>query len=114
MKKIIAISFLFVFISLQYGKIVSYLYCELRIEISTSKTENCDCETIIADQNDELPGSDQHPNTLKDRLNEPYTTTNHTIVFASILLNTSCFTFRTNNLHNGFLNPPYHPPAIIS
>ena len=113
MRKIIAISFLFVFTLLQYGKIVSWLYCELRIEITDEKTTHCDCEKIVADGNDKMPASTPHSHLLKEKLNEPYTSAEGGSTFILVINNTSCFSFKLNGLQKGFLDDPYHPPAIV-
>jgi len=111
MRKFIAIAFLFVFTVLQYGKIASWLYCELRVEITNQKTTHCDCEKIVADNNKQEPASTPHSHTLKDKLSEPYTTSAEEIISA-VVINTSCFSSIANHLQAGFPSPLYHPPSI--
>lgn len=115
MKKIIAISFLFVFTALQYGKIISWLYCELRVEVTGQKITHCDCEKILAGADDRpLPASTPHSHLLKEKLNEPYTSIAGELAFVPAMINTSCFKFELNELQKGFSDPPYHPPLIAS
>ena len=115
MRKIIAISFLFVFTVLQYGKIISWLYCELRVEISGQKITHCDCEKIITVGDNKLPPvPTPHSHLLKEKLNEPYTTVAGELTFLPAMINTSCFKFELNELQKGFSDPPYHPPVIAS
>lgn len=44
MRKIIAIGCLFIFISLQYGKIVSYWHCQMQ---AIASAVPCECEKIL-------------------------------------------------------------------
>ena len=94
---------------------LSYFYCELRIEISNKSTANCGCEKIMNDgySKSSLP-SMPHTHTLKDKLNEPYLSISNSEIDNSPIINTSCFIFRSTDLQNGFLATPYHPPALIS
>jgi hypothetical protein len=115
MKKIAAISFLFVFSVLQYGKVLSYLYCELRVEITKETSLKCDCEKIITDNSDAVPpASVPHSHTQKDKLNEPFTAEQEQSYSEFDILNTSCFAHQVSSLLSGFVNLPYHPPALLS
>ncbi len=115
LRKLIAISFLFAFTVLQYGKMLSYLYCELQVEISNKPVLKCDCEKIIsAHYETSSPASLPQPHTHKDKLNEPFIADDEisTDKFEKII--TSCFIYQTPSLQNGFENPPFHPPALLS
>lgn len=115
MRKIIAISFLFVFTALQYGKVLSYLYCELRVELAAKSSLKCDCEKIISENNQTIPpASAQHTHTLKEKLNEPYISAIEKSAACLSKINTSCFINQASTLQNGFDNTPFHPPATLS
>ena len=115
MRKLIAISFLFVFTALQYGKIISYLYCELQLEKSKNSVLKCDCEKILTDHNEtSTPASLPHSHTNKEKLNEPFIAGDQMVSDNIIKINTSCFTTQSITLQSGFENLPFHPPAFLS
>jgi len=114
MRKIIAISFLFVFTALQYGKIFSYLYCELRVELTPKSSVKCDCEKIISEHKEPASAPPSHSHALKDKLNEPFVSAIENTAVVIQLVNTSFFINRLVILQRGYENPPYHPPATIS
>jgi len=113
-KKLIAISFLLVFTMLQYGKVVSYIYCELRIEISANGVPSCDCEKILTEKKVDTPFAPlSHSHNHKEKLNEPYTSYTTDNSSETPEINTGCFSYYLTDLHNGYSQPPYHPPAVI-
>jgi hypothetical protein len=111
-KKLIAISFLLVFTMLQYGKVVSYLYCELRVEISDKGVPACDCQKIVTEKNNNDPALPAHSHNHKEKLNEPYTSFPIDNSSGTTAINTSCFSNYLTDLHSGYSQPPYHPPAL--
>lgn len=67
MRKCTAILFLSVFITLQYGRLVSYWHCQI-ISI-TNPSAPCDCEKILSS----FPSDASHPmtaNVNKDKIEE--------------------------------------------
>jgi hypothetical protein len=67
MRKCTAILFLSVFLTLQYGRLVSYWHCQI-ISI-TNPTAPCDCEKLLS----ALPVDTSHPMTAnlnKDKIEE--------------------------------------------
>ena len=67
MRKCTAILFLSVFLTLQYGRLVSYWHCQI-ISIANPSTP-CDCEKILST----LPVDTNHPMTAnlgKDKIEE--------------------------------------------
>lgn len=67
MRKCTAILFLSVFLTLQYGRLVSYWHCQI-ISI-TNPSAPCDCEKILS----ALPVDPSHPmtaNVNKDKIEE--------------------------------------------
>jgi hypothetical protein len=114
-KKLIAISFLLVFSMLQYGKLVSYIYCELRVDVSANGVANCDCEKFLTEKKADEPVSPlSHSHNYKEKLNEPYTLYATDNSAENTEINTSCFSYYLTDLRSGFTQPPYHPPAITS
>jgi hypothetical protein len=112
-KKLIAISFLLVFTMLQYGKVVSYLYCELSVEVSANGVANCDCEKILTEKKTDTPSAPlSHTHNHREKLNEPYTSQATDNSSGTTAINTSCFTYYLTDLRSGFTQPPYHPPAV--
>jgi len=114
MRKIFAISFLLLFITMQYSKLLSWLYCELRVELTSEKIVHCDCEKKLTDVNNKFPPASTPHSHLKEKLNEPYTSAISETKFVPAILTTSCFGSSLNDLQRGFSDPPYHPPATIS
>ena len=97
---------------LQYGKVVSYIYCELRVEVSANGVSKCDCEKILTEKKADTPSTPlSHSHNHKEKLNEPFTSTINKEVSESITINTSCFSFYLTDLRSGYIQPPYHPPA---
>lgn len=113
MRKIITLFFLFAFSAMQYGKLLSWLYCELRVEITSQKAVHCDCEKKLIGANDKLPPASTPHSHSKEKLNEPYTAELKETKFVPSILITSCFGFSLNDLQRGFSDPPYHPPAMV-
>ena len=99
---------------LQYGKVVSYIYCELRVEVSANGTSNCDCEKILTEKKADIPSAPLHSHNHKEKLNEPYTSVITGNSFETTEINTSYLSFYLTDLHSGYFQPPYHPPAVIS
>lgn len=113
MKKLIAISFLLVFTMLQYGKVASYIYCELQVEVSADGVANCDCEKILTEKKADEPSTPlSHSHNHKEKLNEPYTSHATNNSSETIAINTSCFSYYLTDLHSGYSQPPYHPPTV--
>jgi hypothetical protein len=115
MNKIAAISLLFVFTALQYGKMVSWIYCELRVEISDSGKSSCDCEKILTDKPvDSKNAPLSHSHNHKEKLNEPFNDFNAPQLSFQEIINTSPISNYSADVQSGFSVPPYHPPAHIS
>ena len=115
MKKLIAISLLSVFAVLQYGKMVSWIYCEIRVEISDSGKQTCDCDKILTDKQTDSNQSplSSHSHTHKEKLNEPFSSDAGLELSCNKIINTSSKSFCSTDISSGFLVPPYHPPAIV-
>jgi len=114
-RKFVAISLLSVFAVLQYGKMVSWLYCEFRVEISDTGEQSCDCSKILTDKqtdSNQAPLS-SHSHIHKEKLNEPFSSDAGSESSYKQMINTSSESFSSTDLHSGFLVPPYHPPAIV-
>ena len=72
-RKFSAILVLSVFLSLQYGKIATYLYCKWQAEIVQNKPD-CGCEdhltSMFQHNGDDSSGNSLSKNTLTEKLNE--------------------------------------------
>ena len=113
-RKFSAILILSVFLSLQYGKIASYLYCKCQAEIVQNKPD-CGCEdhlTSMFDHNDDdSPGNSLSKKILTEKLNE--FTPKAMIETPRIILSSSDgFTEYNSELSKSFIGTPFHPPIV--
>jgi len=113
-RKFSAILILSVFLSLQYGKIATYLYCKWQAEIVQSKPD-CGCEdhlTSMFDHNaDDTSGNSLSKNTLNEKLNE-FTPKTVIEVPQIILSFSNGFTEYNSDLSKSFIDAPFHPPIV--
>ena len=111
-RKLAAILILFVFLSLQYGKIATYLYCKWQTEIIQNKPD-CGCEdhlTSMFDHNDDDSSKNGlSKNTLTEKLNE-FTPKMIFEVPQVLLLSPNTFTEYNSALSKSFTGTPFHPP----
>jgi hypothetical protein len=113
-RKFSAILILSVFLSLQYGKIASYLYCKWQAEIVQNKP-GCGCEDHLSsmfDHNDDNSSNNSlSKNTLTEKLNE---FTPKTVIEAPhiILSFSNCFTEYNSDLSKSFVGTPFRPPIV--
>ncbi|HEU5165544.1 MAG TPA: hypothetical protein VFU29_08405 [Chitinophagaceae bacterium] len=111
-QKLSAILILVVFLSLQYGKIATYLYCKWQAEIVQNKPD-CGCEdhlTSMFDHNgDDSSDNSLLKNTLTEKLNE---FTPKTIIEVPQIIPSSSdgFTEYNADLSKCFIGTPFHPP----
>src|SRR5258705_5344131 len=108
--KLSAILILFVFLSLQYGKIATYLYCKWQAEIIQNKPD-CGCEdhlTSMFDHNDDDSSKNGlSKNTLTEKLNE-FTPKMIFEVPQIILLSSNSFTEYNSDPSQSFIGTPFH------
>lgn len=102
-----------VFISLQFGKVASYLYCKWQAEVVQNKSD-CGCDDHLAsmfDHKDEPSKADQSKNNLNEKLNEftPKVVITAPQVFISFQKD---FTEYNSSLSETFPEPPFHPPTV--
>ena len=112
-RKFSAILILSVFLSLQYGKIASYLYCKWQAEIVQNKPD-CGCEdhlTSMFDHNDESSANSLSKTTLTEKLNE-FTPKTIIEVPQIILSSSDGFTEYNSDLSKRFIGTPFHPPIV--
>ncbi|MDX1935468.1 MAG: hypothetical protein SFU21_00040 [Flavihumibacter sp.] len=108
MKKTITIFFLASFFLLQYGKVVSYLYCTYNNYQQTG-TITCDCEKKLTDEPASTTTHNGHLHNLKAEDCLQHIATHNLLPIASIKLNTSYGAYQENILNNplnGLLRPP--------
>ena len=113
-KNISCILILFVFLSLQYGKVATYLYCKWQAEILLDQTD-CDCDDHLVALFDHTE-KDENNTMAKNTLNEKITEFSHPFPFIDLsgdydLLKTR-FTEFSSPLLSNFLPAPFHPPAV--
>ena len=113
-QKLSAILILFVFLSLQYGKIATYLYCKWQTEIIQNKPD-CGCEdhltSMFAHNDDDSSRNGLSKNTLTEKLNE-FTPKMIFEVPQIILSSSDGFTEYNADLTKSFTGTPFHPPAV--
>ena len=113
-RKFSAILIIFVFLSLQYGKIATYLYCKWQAEIVQNKPD-CGCEdhlTSMFDHSDDNTSTNSlSKNTLNEKLNE-FTPKTMIEVQQIILSFPNCFTEYNSELSKCFTGTPFHPPIV--
>ena len=113
--KISSILLIAVFMSLQFGKVASYLYCTWQAEIVQNKTD-CGCDDHLVsmfDQHDDESKNDQSKITLNEKLNE--FTPKDLIVAPPIFISfQKSFTEYNSSLSESFIDSPFHPPIAES
>ena len=110
-RTISAILLIAVFVSLQFGKVASYLYCKWQAEIVQNKTD-CGCDDHLVamfDQKDDGSKDDQSKLTLNEKLNEFTPKSLITVPHVFISFQKS-FTEYNSSLRESSLEPPFHPP----
>ena len=110
-RTISAILLVSVFISLQFGKVASYIYCKWQAEVIQNNPA-CGCDnhlTSMFDSNDDSPANDLPKNTVNEKLNE--FTPKSLIEVQQIILSCShCFAEYDAELSESFVASPFHPP----
>ena len=111
-RNISAILLLTVFLSLQFGKVASYLYCKWQAEIIQNKPD-CGCDdhliSMFNHHDDDPSKNDLSKITLNEKLNE--FTPRSFISIAPIALSSSkCFAEYNAELSESFIDSPFHPP----
>jgi hypothetical protein len=108
-----AILLLTVFLSLQFGKVATYLYCKWQAEIIQNKTD-CGCEdhlTSMFEHGDDSSNLDLTKNTVNEKLNE-FTPRSFIAISQVILSFSNCFTEYNAELSASFIDSPFHPPIV--
>lgn len=106
-----AILLIAVFVSLQFGKVATYLYCKWQAEIVQNNSD-CGCDDHLAsmfDHKDDTSKGDQSKSTLNEKLNEftPKALITVPQVFISFQ---KSFTEYNSSLSESYLEAPFHPP----
>jgi hypothetical protein len=112
-KKIFAILILVGFFSLQYGKIVGYLYCKWQAEI-VRDLKDCGCDDHLVsmfEHNEDSGANDQQKSMLTEKLNE-YMPMQFVGIQQNILIPEKSFTDFTSSLSDSFIASTFHPPAV--
>jgi len=110
-RNISAILLVIVFISLQFGKVATYLYCKWQAEIIQNKPD-CGCDDHLVSMfghKDDTSKSDQPKITVNEKLNEFTPKTLITIPQIFISFEKS-FTEYNFSLSESFIESPFHPP----
>jgi len=108
LKKILSIIFFSIFLFAQFGKVMSYAYCkwETRTEV------HCDCEKILLYANHQ--DDDQLAKlNINSKWEEPIIADRNELRFNEtneLLNHTPAY---LQDLTNGFVALPFHPPAIV-
>ena len=110
-RTISAILLVIVFISLQFGKVASYIYCKWQAEVIQNNPA-CGCDdhlTSMFDSNDDSSNNDLSKNTVNEKLNE-FTPKPLIEVQQIVLSSFNCFTEYNAELSDSFIDSPFHPP----
>ena len=106
-----AILLIAVFVSLQFGKVASYLYCTWQSEVVQNKPD-CDCDDHLVsmfDQKDDDAKNDESKITLNEKLNE-FTPKSVITVSQPLITFQKSFTEYKSSLSQSFPDAPFHPP----
>ena len=99
-----------VFISLQFGKVATYLYCKWQAEIVQNKSDcGCDDHLVAMFDHKDDTKNEQSKITLNEKLNEftPKDVITAPQVFISF---EKSFTEYNSSLSESFIDAPFHPP----
>jgi len=111
--RISAILILFVFLSFQFGKIASYIYCKWQAEVVQNKTD-CGCTDHLLTMFDHNE-SEGNGLVAKSNLTEKITEFAPHFLRAELsngsLLKSNFFTEYISPLADNFIAAPFHPPT---
>lgn len=113
-RKISSILILFVFLSLQFGKVVTYLYCKWQMEIVLNQPD-CDCDdhlVALFDHSDQDENNAMTKNTLQEKITEfshPFPVID---LSAEYQFKKNRFAEYSSSLLKSFIPAPFHPPAV--
>ena len=108
-----AIVILMIFLSLQFGKIVTYIYCKWQAEVVQNKPD-CGCDDHLINMFDHNEPS-ENGTLAKSTLNEKIT--EYSLRFLTVDLSIcnqqekNCFAEYDSALPQNFIAVPFHPPA---
>lgn len=106
-----AILLMIVFISLQFGKVATYIYCKWQAEV-VMNDPNCDCDDHLAsmfDQHEDKSENDLSKITVNEKLTE-FTPKTLVEIHQFVLSFSNCFTEYNSSLSENFPEAPFHPP----
>ena len=113
-RNISAILLLIVFISLQFGKVATYLYCKWQTEIF-QKIPDCGCDKHLASMfehhNDDSSKNDLTKNTVSEKLNE-FAPRSFIAIPQVYISFKKCFAEYNSPLSESFIDSPFHPPIV--
>jgi tRNA G37 N-methylase Trm5 len=110
-RNVSAILLLTVFLSLQFGKVASYIYCKWQAEIIQNNPD-CGCDdhlTSMFEHNDDDSKNNLSKNTLNEKLNE-FTPKSFINIPQIVLASSNCFTEYNAELSESVIDSPFHPP----
>ena len=112
MRKVSAFILLMVFLTLQFGKVATYLYCKWQAEI-VNNAEDCGCDTHLAEAFQHTDGNTNmsvQVTSLLDKLSD-FSPENFYSANFSLTDLKSRFPYFKANLSSAPLAAPFHPPA---
>lgn len=110
--RISSILLLLVFLTLQFGKVATYIYCKWQSEIVQNSTD-CGCDdhlvAMFEHHDDDASKNDLSKNTVNEKLNEfaPRSFITPATIDISI---EKCFTEYNSSLSERFFDSPLRPP----
>lgn len=112
-RTISAILLVSVFISLQFGKVASYIYCKWQAEVIQNNPA-CGCDDHLISMfgaNDDSSNNDLSKNSVNEKLNE-FTPKSLIEVQQIFFSSSNCFTEYKADLSESFIDSPFHPPIV--
>ena len=111
-RNISAILLLLVFLSLQFGKVATYLYCKWQTEVVQNKPD-CGCDSHLVSMfehhNEDSSKNDLSKNSFNEKLNE-FTPKSVITISPVFILPYKCFAEYDSSLSESFIDSPFHPP----
>ena len=112
-RRVSAILILFVFLSLQFGKITTYLYCKWQAEVVQNQPD-CGCDkhlTTLFDHDETGATGSIAKIAFKEKITEYSPQPFIVNLLVDYGQKKSCFAGYDSPLLKIFITPPFHPPA---
>ncbi|MDP4151380.1 MAG: hypothetical protein Q8943_18385 [Bacteroidota bacterium] len=109
LQKPLAILFLGLMLSLQYGRTLNYLRCQV-MRMASAASVQCDCEKQFTDNPVDKDRSGAEAASLKPRLEEPFTGIDEMAPAYRVVSTQSPGCLPDPSVQTGFASPVFQPP----